>query len=153
MGKDLGEDGKKKPIDVVWHDQAPGGDEQRDAARLADRHRRAHVRLEKHAFDGDDVRIELADERLELSVQRGEPIRDGEGGIARDHAGCDGELLAVLLGDPAEAAARQAGVDTEDKHTFDSIEGSHPGGGCATGQLSSRESRISSGMSKLAATS
>ena len=25
MGKDLGEDGKKKPTDVVWHDQAPEG--------------------------------------------------------------------------------------------------------------------------------
>ncbi len=25
MGKDLGEDGKKKPSDVVWHDKAPEG--------------------------------------------------------------------------------------------------------------------------------
>ena len=25
MGKDLGQDGKKKPSDVVWHDQAPEG--------------------------------------------------------------------------------------------------------------------------------
>ena len=25
MGKDLGEDGKKKPTEVVWHDQAPEG--------------------------------------------------------------------------------------------------------------------------------
>ena len=66
-------------------------------------------------------------------MQRGEPIGDGEGGIARDHAGCDGELLAVLLGDPAEAAARQAGVDPEDKHAFDSIERPIAGGGCATG--------------------
>ena len=25
MGKDLGEDGKKKPVEVKWHDQAPEG--------------------------------------------------------------------------------------------------------------------------------
>ena len=61
----------------VLHDLAPGGRRlaQRETARLTDAHRRAHVDLEEHLLDGDDMGLVLLQEVDELGAQRRQPLR------------------------------------------------------------------------------
>ena len=87
---------------------------ERQPARLADAHRRAHVDLEEHLLDRHRVGRELGDQRLELEPQRGEPLRQRIGRRRADHPERDrpdGAGAAAV--DDGVAAAREAGVDAE----------------------------------------
>ena len=72
-------------LGVYCDDLAPGGRRlgQREPAGLADRHRRAHVDLEEHPLDGDDVGLELGDQRRQLALQLGQAL-----GQRLGRAGC-----------------------------------------------------------------
>ena len=47
------------------------------AAGLADRHGGAHVDLEEHPLDGDDVGLQLGDQGPQLALQLGQPLGSG----------------------------------------------------------------------------
>ena len=110
-------DGVLDLVRRVLHDVAAGvgGLGQGEPAGLADAHRRAHVDLEEHLLDGDDVGRELGDQRgrtpraaspdatagPRCTGVRITPEGDGD-------AGC--RPVAV---DHGVAAAGQAGVDAE----------------------------------------
>ena len=64
VGRAVAGDGLLHLVRRVLHDLAAGRGRlgQREPARLADAHRRAHVDLEEHLLDGHDVGLQLGDQ-------------------------------------------------------------------------------------------
>ena len=90
----------------VLHDLAAElhGCQQRDTARLPDRHRGPGVGLEEDPFDDDDVGVKLADELVQLATKRREPARYRFVDGGRDHTGRDGVPVRPVRPHAAVAA-------------------------------------------------
>ena len=102
----------------VGHDRHAGfrGGEQRDAARLAELERTAHVAGVKYVLDRDAVGPMLHDERLQPVVNRVQLVRECRARRTRERA-TDHEYVAAA--DPLDAAvagAARAWIDPEDPH-------------------------------------
>ena len=96
-------------------DPALGGGEHRDAARLADGDRRAHVLAEVEVLERDRGRLVPGDQLLELGVDAGEPGLERQVRRRLDHAAVDGGHLAAGHPDDAEARVRHARVYAHDE--------------------------------------
>ncbi len=99
----------------VLDDLAPGRRSlgERQPAGLPDAHRRAHVDLEEHLLDGDAVGTVLGDQRGELALQEGEPLRQRVGRRGADHAEGSGLHLGTGGVQHGVPAAGEPGVDAQ----------------------------------------
>ena len=78
--------------------------------------------LEQHPLDGDNLRLELGDERPHLSLHDRETAGTVDAGIGANHAGGDGAGFATVF-DTAVTTTRQTGIDAEHEHTYDHSRG------------------------------
>ena len=133
-------------VRAVLRDRDAGarrGDE-REPARLPDRHRGAGVVLEQHPLDRDRRRAR-ARRRAPSSSSASAASRSGSGvaGSGADHAARDGAAAGRRSrATDAVAAAREPGVDAEHgpgriEHGFDPRQGARPGRGCGSAAVNS----------------
>ena len=97
-------------------DAALAGGEQHDAARLADRERRADVLTEVQCFERDGVGPVLVEQVAQARVQRRQPALRGQPGGGGDDPAVGGDEPMATPNDDAEAAVGEAGIDAEDHH-------------------------------------
>ena len=90
--------------------------EHRDAARLADRGRRAHVLAEVEVLERKRRRLMPADQLLELRVDPREPRLQRPARRGLDHAAVNGTHLPARNPDDAEAGVRQPGINAHHNH-------------------------------------
>ena len=97
-------------------DRALPGREQHDAARLADRERRAGVVAEEEVLDRDGVRLVLVDELGDPRVDVGEAALQRRARRRLDHAGRQRRQAPGGGRHHAVARVGGAGIDAEDAH-------------------------------------
>ena len=112
---------------------------EREPTGLAHRDRGAGVHLEEDPFHRDRTGPDLGDERFEIGLERREPRGQGDLRIGAQHAVRDRFEAGAGAGDRAVAAARQPGIDPENRavggssveHGFDPKRPTRPPGGLA----------------------
>ncbi len=92
------------------------GDEERNPARLADRHRRLYVPLKEEPLDRDTFRPMLLDQTGERPVDLAQPLGIGLGRHGAHAAGVDQAELPVFERDHAKATRRSPWIDAEGDH-------------------------------------
>lgn len=90
-----------------------------DPASHPDSHRSTDILLEQHPLDRDDVRTDVCDQRTDFELEFGEPLGQIDPRIRPNHTCRNGTRRTSTL-DAAVAAPREARVDPENEHLYDS---------------------------------